>query len=60
MLFRKKQTGFEKIEPIINEFEKFLYKKYNGFPYRGIVQRSIEEIFKLLITENNYFTMMLH
>jgi hypothetical protein len=43
MIFRKKQTGFEKVEDLTNEFEQFLYKKYNGLPYRGsvVVQRHL-------------------
>jgi hypothetical protein len=43
MLFRKKQTGFELVDDLTSEFEKFLYKKYNGFPYRGVVERSLAE-----------------
>jgi len=37
MLFRKKQTGFEKVEDLTNEFEQFLCKKYDGLPYRGSI-----------------------
>jgi len=59
MLFRKKQTGFEKIEFVIDEFEKFLYQKYNGFLYRGIVQRSREEVFKILLKNVNTFMTLL-
>jgi hypothetical protein len=49
MLFRKKQTGFELVDDLINEFEGFLYKKYNGFPYRGVVQRTLGESINLSI-----------
>jgi hypothetical protein len=37
MLFRKKQTGFEKIKDLTNEFEQFLHNKYNGFHCRAEV-----------------------
>jgi len=37
MLFRKKKTGYEKIEHLMDEFEKFLEKKYNGLIHRGSV-----------------------
>jgi hypothetical protein len=45
MLFRKKQTGFEKLKDLTNEFEQFLYKKYNGFHWRKevIVQTHLAE-----------------
>jgi hypothetical protein len=44
LIERKKQTGFEKIEFLTNEVELFLKKKYNGLPYRGYYDRSINDI----------------
>lgn len=44
LLARIKQTGFEKIDHLVNDFEKFLQKKYNGLPYRQTVDRSISEM----------------
>lgn len=44
LLARIKQTGFEKIDHLVNDFEKFLQKKYNGLPYRQTVDRSISEL----------------
>jgi hypothetical protein len=49
LIERKKQTGFEKVDPLINEFESFLKTKYNGLPYRQTVDRTIAE-FRLEIT----------
>ena len=44
LIERKKQTGFEKIDIIIDEVEQSLMKKYNGLPFRGIVDRSLSEL----------------
>jgi hypothetical protein len=41
---RKKQTGFEKVDPLINEFETFLQTKYKGLPYRQLVDRTFAEL----------------
>ena len=41
---RKKQTGFEKVDPLINEFETFLQTKYKGLPYRQLVDRTLAEL----------------
>jgi hypothetical protein len=41
---RKKQTGFEKVDPLINEFESFLHTKYSGYPYRQSVDRTITDL----------------
>jgi hypothetical protein len=41
---RKKQTGFERIEETISEFEAFLNKKYNGLPYRQFVDRTLDQL----------------
>jgi hypothetical protein len=44
LLYRKKYTGFEKIDLLINEFETFLNQKYNGLPYRQYVNRSLNDL----------------
>lgn len=58
MLTRKKQTGFENSYPeimhIISEYEMFLFKKYNGFPYRGSIQIPIDQIFKKILLSYEY------
>jgi hypothetical protein len=55
LIERTKQTGFEKTDSLINEFELFLEKKYNGLPYRQVVDRTLDELW-LEITGNNYRT----
>lgn len=49
MIDRIKQTGFESINHIINEFESFLHKKYNGLPFRNIVFKTPGEIYKEIL-----------
>lgn len=44
LIERRKQTGFEKIDTIVDEVEKLFFKKYNGLPYRGEVDRSLSEL----------------
>ena len=44
LIERKKQTGFEKIDIIVDEVEQSFIKKYNGLPFRGIVDRSLSEL----------------
>jgi len=41
---RVKQTGFEKIDTLIDEFENFLNTKNNGLIYRGVIDRTIHEL----------------
>jgi hypothetical protein len=53
LIERKKQTGFEKIDFLVNEFELFLEKKYNGLPYRQSVDRTLNELWTE-ITGHNY------
>jgi hypothetical protein len=53
MIERKKQTGFEKTDLLVNEFELFLKKKYNGLPYRQVVDRTLNNLW-LEITGSNY------
>lgn len=52
LIDRKKQTGFEKTDSLVNEFELFLQKKYNGLPYRQYVDRTPDQL-KLEILGNN-------
>ena len=44
LIDRKKQTGFENIKHLKDEFENHLEKKFNGFPYRQAADRTIEEL----------------
>lgn len=44
LLERKKQTGFEKIDTLIDEFEKHLINKYNGLIYRGTHVRTLDQL----------------
>lgn len=44
LIVRTKQTGFEKITTITNEFEKFLETKYQGLPYRNVCDRTLIEL----------------
>ena len=44
LIERKKQTGFEKVDPLIDEFELFLQTKYKGLPYRQSVDRPITNL----------------
>jgi len=53
LIERKKQTGFEKIDNLVQEMEQTLIKKYNGLPYRGYVDRPLNNLY-LEITGMNY------
>lgn len=44
LIERKKQTGFEQIDTLIDEFEKHLIKKYNGLIYRGTHIRTLDQL----------------
>lgn len=44
LLDRKKLTGFEKIDDLINQFEQSLEKKHNGLIYRGTVVRTLDQL----------------
>jgi len=44
LIDRKKQTGFEKINPLVDEFESFLQTKYKGLPYRQTATRTIMQL----------------
>ena len=46
MIQRKKATGFEDVDHLINELENHFIKKYNGLPYRNEINRSLEEMTK--------------
>jgi hypothetical protein len=49
MLERKKKNGLENAGSIIEEFESFLFKKNNGFPYRGKTFQTYDQICKELL-----------
>lgn len=53
LIERKKQTGFEKIDHLINEFEMFINQKNKGFIYRQYVDRTLDELW-LDITGHTY------
>jgi hypothetical protein len=50
LIDRTKQTGFEKINHLVEEVEEFLIKKNNGLKYRGYVDREINEFKKEINT----------
>jgi len=41
---RTKATGFEKLDFLINDFEKYLNIKYKGLPYRATDEKSLEQL----------------
>ena len=43
LINRVKKTGFEKIDTLINEVDKHLFNKYNGYPYRATHDRNISD-----------------
>lgn len=52
LLFRKKQTGFEKmskLDCLINEFENHLKIKNRGLIYRSFCDRSVSDLFNEII-----------
>lgn len=49
LLERKKQSGFEKTDELINEFESFLKQKYNGLPYRQVVEKTLDELWTEIV-----------
>jgi hypothetical protein len=51
MLERTKKTGMEPIDELVNEFEKFLEKKYGGLPFRQVVPRSLEQLTRELTND---------
>lgn len=44
MIYRTKQTGFEKIDTLVDEVEQVLSIKYNGLPYRSTVDKTINQL----------------
>lgn len=44
MIDRKKQTGFENIDHLVDEIEKELLNKYKIFPYRNFIKKTKAEI----------------
>jgi hypothetical protein len=51
MLQRIKKTGMEPIDELIDEFERFLEKKYSGLPFRQVVPRSLEQLRKEILND---------
>jgi hypothetical protein len=51
LLQRTKKTGMEPIDGVIDEFEEFLKKKYNGLPYRQVVPRTLAELRKEILND---------
>lgn len=51
LLERTKKTGMEPIDSLINDFELFLKKKYNGLPYRQVVPRTLDELRKEILND---------
>jgi len=49
LITREKQTGFEKTDELINEFESFLKQKYKGLPYRQLVNRTLDDLLTEII-----------
>lgn len=49
MLYREKQTGFEKIDHLIDEVEQHLKKKYSGLPFRNYQNRSLDQFWKEIV-----------
>ena len=50
---REKLHGFEKVDPLINEFEKFLNNKFKGLPYRRQYEMSLDELY-IMVTGQDY------
>jgi hypothetical protein len=44
LLPRIKATGFEKLDFLISDFENYLTIKYKGLPYRGVDERTLEQL----------------
>jgi hypothetical protein len=55
LINRVKKTGFEKIDTLISEVDKHLFNKYNGYPYRAIHDRNINDWY-FKITGKNTLT----
>jgi hypothetical protein len=53
LITRIKQTGFEKIDSIIHEVEGVLKQKYNGLPYRNVIERTPDQLW-LAVTGKTY------
>ena len=50
---REKVHGFENIDPLIDEFEKSLEKKYNGLPFRRQHEMTLDELY-IMVTGSDY------
>jgi hypothetical protein len=51
ILFRKKLTGFESLDLLMDEFELYLEKKYNGLHFRDEVIYTLQEIWEYITGE---------
>lgn len=49
MLQRIKKHGMEPADDLINEYQEFLIKKYNGLPFRGYAEKTWNEICQELL-----------
>jgi hypothetical protein len=54
LITRVKKTGFEKIDTLINEVDKHLFNKYNGYPYRATHDRNISDWYLKKIQVKTY------
>jgi hypothetical protein len=52
LIDRHKKTGFEQIDNLINEVDKHLFNKYNGYPYRAVHDHTVNDWY-LKITGKN-------
>lgn len=52
MIDRSKYTGFEKVDPLINEFEQFLIKKYGSLPFRHTHVRTLEQLYAEILSND--------
>jgi len=44
MITRTKQTGFEKIDPLVDRVQQEIRKKFNGLPYRSYIERTPDQL----------------
>jgi hypothetical protein len=54
LILRKKQTGFEKVDILIEEFQSFIVNKYNGLPYRQYSDLSIKSLTEQITLTYNH------
>ena len=55
LIDRKKQTGFERLEPLVLELEQHLTNKYGGLPFRNSCERSLDDLYQEILGKDfNY------